>query len=142
MTLIIGFKCSDGVLLHHLSKQGRGFEGTEPLTAKRLPEGVRFYHHLSQRFLPARTAGSNGVVPFPKRREEIRPRLQGQHDPLPQRKRKAEPEPKDQNGEGPLHFGRVIATPQHDHRDQYRGSAGAKRHEQDPQIVMDAMPIG
>ena len=67
MLIFIESKDRDIDFLHHLSKQGPGFEGTEPLTAKRLPEAVRFHHDLSQRFLPARflparTAGSNGVV--------------------------------------------------------------------------------
>ena len=101
-------------LRHDLAQQGRGFERVEPLVPQRLDERVHFDHDLAERISPVRAARADREIAFAERREQVRQRLQGEHDALAQGEREAETERDDENGERPLDLGRVVTRPQED----------------------------
>ncbi len=113
-------------LRHHLAQQRRRFERVEALVAQRLDERVDLDHHLAERIAAAGAAGADREVPFAERGQQVRERLQRQHDALAQREREAEAEGDDEDGQRPLDLGRVVAGPEKDERDQ-RARAAPRR---------------
>ena len=92
LVLLVEREHRDVDLRHHLAQQRRRLERVEPLMAQRLDERVHLDHHLAERVAAARAAGADGEVPFAERGQQVRQRLQRQHDALAQREREAQAE--------------------------------------------------
>ena len=125
-------------LRHHLAQQRRRFERVEALVAQRLDQRVHLDHHLAERIAAARAAGADREVPFAERGEQVRQRLQRQHDALAQREREAEADRDDQDGQRPLDLGREVAGPEEDERDDRARQRRRERHQQDAPVVAQA----
>ena len=106
--------------------------------AQRLDQRVDLDHHLAERVAAARAARANREVAFAERGEQVRQRLQRQHDALAQREGEAEADRDDQDGQRPLDLGREVAGPQEDQRDDRAGRRRGERHQQDAAVVAEA----
>ena len=123
---------------HHRAQQRAGLERAEPLIVQRRGEHVDFEHHRAERIVAAGAARADREVALAQRREQVRQRLQRQHDAVADAERAAGPDADDEDGERPLHLGGVVAGPEQDERDERRREAGGEREQQDALIEAQA----
>ena len=117
-------------LRHHRPQQRARLERAEPLVVQRLGERVDFEHHRAERIVAAGAARADREVALAQRGQQVRQRLQRQHDAMAHAERAAGPDADDEHGQRPLDFRRVVAGPEQDQRDQ-RAEAGGERQQQD-----------
>jgi hypothetical protein len=113
------------------------------LIVQRGREHVHFEHDRAERIVAAaaaaaRRARANREVALAQRREQIGERLQGKDDPAADAERAAGPDADDEDGQRPLNFGRVVAGPEQNQRNERRGQAGGQREQQD--TLVEAEP--
>ncbi len=130
-------------LHHHRAKQRACFERAEPLIVQRRGKDVHFEHDRAERIVGDRLAKTanpraDGEVALTQGREQVRQRLQRQHDSTPHAERAAGPDADDQRRQGPLDFRCVIAGPEEDERDEGGGKTGGERQQEDP--LIEAQP--
>ena len=118
-------------LHHHRAQQRAGLERAEALIVQRRGEDVDFEHHRAERIVAARAARADREVALAQRRQQVRQRLQRQHDAMADAERAAGPDADDEHRQRPLHFGGVVAGPEQDERDERRREAGREREQQD-----------
>ena len=120
---------------HDFAEQRRRLERVEPLVPERLDEGVDLDHDLAERIATAGAARADRKVALAKRGQQVRERLQRQDDAFAQRQREPEAERDDEDGQRPLHLGRVVAGPEEDERDEPARQRRRERHQQDAAVV-------
>ena len=106
----LGVEGEDGDfdLLHHLSEQSGRLEGSQALGAQGGAHGVHLLHHFAHGVLPPRSTGSDGVIAFAHRFEQVRQRAKRRRHSFLDREGETEQDGGDQNGERPAHLGGVI----------------------------------
>ncbi len=102
-------------LLHHRPQQRIGFQCTQALLPKNFAEGIHFDHHFAHGIVVSRPASAHRKVFFAQGRQQIRKRLQGKDDAMPQRKGEAKPKSKNEKCQRPDRARRIIPAPQENH---------------------------
>ena len=106
--LAIESEYRDVDLFHHLAQKRRRFHSAQPLLAQRGAHRVHLLHHFAQRIVASRVPGTDGIIPFAHRFQQIRERSQGRCHALAQAEAEAQPYAQDQRGQRPLNSRRIV----------------------------------
>ncbi len=104
------------------------------------PSCIDLEQDLAERVIGARPPRPDRVIAFAQSGEQIRHRLQRADDVFARAHDETQPAATDDQGERPLHLGRVIAEPKERERHQRRGKRGTHGQPGDPAFVGKTLP--